>query len=88
MSRNHYKLMEIINEWIFHTKKLKEIVSFLYSNTELFEEKYEKDFDQDLFDFFSGKITRYSKEINQLDEVLEERKRKILTEIQVKERGF
>lgn len=61
---------EIIAEWINVNEKMKEINSYIFNNTELFEQKYESDYRTDLFKFFAGKITRYSRDYNQLMELL------------------
>lgn len=70
MKTNEEILEEMIAEWIYHTNKLKEINQFLFNKTELYEGKYQSDFNNELFRFFAGKITRFSKDINQLNALL------------------
>lgn len=66
-------LIELINSWLFHNNKLREITQYLYKSTELFERKYEDEFNHDLYDFFSGKITTYSRQENILRQLLDDK---------------
>ena len=72
------KCKEGIAEWINTNEKLKEINNYLFENTELFEQKYEDEYRTELYKFFAGKITRFSRDYNQLMELLEQQE---ITEI-------
>ena len=63
MRQETYKL---IAEWLYHNDKMKEINKYLFNHTELFEEIYCSDFNNDIFRFFAGKITRYAKDVNEI----------------------
>lgn len=62
--------LEIINEWLYHNEKMKEINKYLFDHTELYEQKYMTDFRDDLFRFFAGKITRFSTDHNKIYKIL------------------
>lgn len=62
--------LEIINEWLYHNEKMKEINKYLFDHTELYEQKYMTDFRDDLFRFFAGKITRFSTDHNKIYKML------------------
>lgn len=78
--------LEIINEWLYHNNKMKEINSILFNRTELYEQKYMTDFRDELFRFFAGKITRFSKDYNKIYELLTKEERKRLQIIKMKRR--
>lgn len=63
---NKEKKLFLIAKWLEYNDKQKEITKYLYNHTELFEGKYEDDYETKLFNFFAGKITRYSKDYNTL----------------------
>lgn len=56
----------LITKWIQLNQEIKEINKYLFDHTELFEEKYCVDFNEDLFRFFAGKLNRYARDYNQL----------------------
>lgn len=62
-----------ISKWKLYNNKLREVNKYLYENTELFEnysKQYLHYFDDDLHNFFAKKITRFSKEENELNRLL------------------
>lgn len=80
------KLLELIKEWLHHNDKLRQINKYLYDHTELFENKYEMDFQTDKHNFFAKKITRYTKEENELIKLLNDKELKELRYKQLIER--
>lgn len=64
------KAIRVIKSWIDANEKLKKINSYLYNNTELFEERYEQDYREELFRFFAGKIVRFTKDYNELMQLI------------------
>ncbi len=77
---------ELIAEWIYHNEKLREINKYLFDHTELFEELYCSDFNNDLFRFFAGKITRYGRDYNELYKKLTSEQRKELNRVKLMRR--
>lgn len=67
---NKKKLMLALNKWLYHNNKMREINKYLYDHTELFEAQRIEDYKEELFSFFAGKITRYTKDENNLYEKL------------------
>lgn len=59
-------LAKAIVKWMYHNEKLKQINSYLYNNTELFEQDKMSDYMEDLYAFFAAKITRFTKDHNDL----------------------
>lgn len=84
---NENDLLELINTWMFHNNKLREITQYLYKSTELFERKYEDEFNHDLYDFFAGKITIYSRQQNILMGLLSEKQIAKINYMRLIERG-
>ncbi len=74
------KLIFLIKEYLHHIDKLRELISYLYNHTELFEKRYEQDYQHDLFDYFASKINLMSKYENTL--------LKIMTEKQIEELNY
>lgn len=70
MWNNEEELLILINEWLFHNNKMKEINNYLYNHTELFNGKYPTDYKDDLFRYFAGKITRYTRDYNTIYSML------------------
>lgn len=54
------ELAIIIAKWLNKNQELREINKYLYEHTELFEKKYEKDYQTDLWKCFANKICRYT----------------------------
>lgn len=81
-----------ITGWIAETKKLKDINHYLYEHTELFENGYESEFDELLHNFFAKKITRYTKELNELYLLVPDNIREVvqknLRELEKKDKGL
>ena len=71
--------LEIIAEWLYHNEKMKEINKYLFDHTELYEQKYMTD----LFRFFAGKITRFSKDYNKIYELLNKNEKQRLNKIRM-----
>lgn len=63
----------LINKWRKLNFEMQEINKYLYDHTELFEQKYEDEFMEDLFRFFAGKITSYARNENELQKRLNEK---------------
>lgn len=78
--------LEMIAEWLYHNEKMKEVNSILFNNTQYFEQKYMTDYRDDIFRFFAGKITRFSKDYNKIYEMLTTDERKKLNVIKAKRR--
>lgn len=78
--------LEMISEWLYHNEKLKEINKYLFNHTELYEQKYMTDFRDELFRFFAGKITRFSKDYNKIYSMLSKEEIKELNKIRIKRR--
>lgn len=78
--------LEMINEWLYHNEKMKEINSILFNRTEFFEQKYMVDYRDDLFRFFAAKITRFSKDYNKIYSMLNKEEIKRLNTIKAKRR--
>lgn len=55
-----------IKIWIYKNDDLRLANKWLYEHTEYFERGYESDFDEKLHHFFAKKITRFTKEYNEL----------------------
>jgi len=55
---------------------MQQITKYLYDHTELFEEKYENEYNHELYKFFSGKCNRYSKDHNTLMELMTPKQKK------------
>lgn len=66
MYRMKEELSRLIAEWIITNNKLRELNKYLYENTELFERDKMNEFPQLLYNFFAGKITRFSRDENEL----------------------
>lgn len=79
------KCMKAINKWLYYNEKLKEINNYLYTNTELFEQEKMYEYRESLFRFFAGKITRFSKDYNELMEKLSPIERKKMYELKIME---
>lgn len=77
---NQDKLIFLIKEYLHHNNKMRELTSYLYNHTELFEAKYESDYNHNLYDYFASKINLASKYENTL--------MKLLTEKQVEELNY
>lgn len=80
--------LRLINEWLYHNEKMREINKYLFNHTELYENQYMTDFEDDVFRFFAGKIARYSKDYNTLYKLLKEKDIKELNRIKIMERKF
>lgn len=80
-----YELLKIVNKWLYHNEKMREINKYLYEHTELFEKEYMSDFPEELYAFFAGKITRFTNDYNRLKERLSERQIRILNKIKLLE---
>lgn len=52
--------------WIRTNRALMQLNKRLYERTELYEHGYERNFDEDLHNFFAKKITRFKKDENEL----------------------
>lgn len=68
--RNDEKLLVLIAQWMYYNEKLAEVNKYLFNHTELFEKRYCSDFQNDLFRFFAGKITRFTNENNKIRKLL------------------
>lgn len=66
LSTNENTLALYIAAWIKANRTLKEFNHILYERTELYEHGYERNFNEKLHNFFAKKITRFSKEENEL----------------------
>lgn len=78
MKSKEDELFELIAKWVDTNNIQRKIIKYLYEHTELFEQKYESDYYYELYSFFSGKITRCSRDHNKLMEILnEQQKRKL-----------
>lgn len=64
--RDKEELMQYVSEWLILNEKMRKINKYLYEHTELFENSYELEFEQDLWSFFAGKITRFTKDYNEI----------------------
>lgn len=62
------ELAIVIGKWITTNQKLKEINKYLYEHTELFECKYEQDYQTELYNCFAKKITRFTKDEKEIYE--------------------
>lgn len=83
---NENLLLELIVEWMYHNEKLKEINKYLYEHTELFERRYENNYNFDLYDFFAGKITTFTRNYNELTKKLSKEQIKKIRIIELKRR--
>lgn len=79
------KTLKILNKWIKLNSQLRELNSYIYNETELFEEKNMMDYRENLFNFFAGKITRFTKDENKLKELLSPTERKRMYEMKIME---
>ncbi|UPW40949.1 hypothetical protein [Sigmofec virus UA08Rod_6044] len=79
------KNLKIIAKWIKINKKLKEINDYIYKHTEIFEEKYTSEYREELFNFFAGKITRFTKDHNKLMNLLKEKEKDTIHYINLEE---
>lgn len=75
--------LECINEWLYHNEKMKEVNQYLFNHTELYEQRYTTEFREDLFRFFAGKITRFSKDYNKIYNMLTSEERQQLQKIKM-----
>lgn len=64
------KLMKAISKWLYYNNKMREINKYLYDHTELYETKRIDEYKEEIFSYFAGKITRYTKDENNLYERL------------------
>lgn len=64
------KKNKYIYKWLYYNNKLREINKYLFEHTELYEQKYTTDFEEELFNFFAGKIQRYTRDENKLRSLL------------------
>ena len=80
------KLLKYINEWLYLNDKMRKINQILFNHTELYERKYTQDFEDSLFRFFAGKITRYTREENQIRKMLTPKQTELMHEIEIFER--
>lgn len=64
------KKNKYIYKWLYYNNKLREINKYLFEHTELYEQKYMTDFEEELFNFFAGKIQRYTRDENKLRSLL------------------
>lgn len=83
---NENLLLELIVEWMHHNDKLREINKYLYEHTELFEKKYENQYNFDLYDFFAGKITTFTRNYNELTKKLNKEQIKKIRILELKRR--
>lgn len=83
---NENLLLELIVEWMYHNEKLREINKYLYEHTELFEKRYENNYNFDLYDFFAGKITTFTRNYNELTKRLSKEQIKKVRLIELKRR--
>lgn len=63
-------LKDLVEIWIQENEYLKQINHELYTHTELFENGYERDFDEKLHNFFAKKITRFERDKQELWKLL------------------
>ena len=80
------KLLKYINEWLYLNDKMRKINQILFNHTELYERKYTQDFEDSLFRFFARKITRYTREENQIRKMLTPKQTELMHEIEIFER--
>lgn len=78
--------LEMIAEWLYHNDKMKEINSILFNNTQFYEQRYMTEFRDDIFRFFGGKITRFTKDYNKIYSMLNKDEIKKLNIIKAKRR--
>lgn len=64
--RKNKKLAKALNKWLKCNEELRKINSYLYEHTELFEQDNMFDYNDELYAFFAGKITRFTREQNEL----------------------
>lgn len=64
------KKNKYIYKWLYYNNKLREVNKYLFEHTELYEQKYMTDYDEELFNFFAGKIQRYTRDENKLRSLL------------------
>lgn len=83
MLNREEKLIKYIAKWIELNEKMREINKYLYEHTELFEAKRIEDYNEELFAFFAGKITRYTKDYNTLLERMTFKQNMMLKEFQL-----
>ena len=62
---------ELIALWLNTNDKLRQINKIIYNKTELFEQKYMTEYRQELFSYFAAKITRYTRDENELYKLLD-----------------
>lgn len=79
------ELLKVINKWLYHNEKLRQINKYLYEHTELFEQQYMTDYLDELYAFFAGKITRFTRDYNLLTSKLSQKQLKKLRQIQILE---
>lgn len=74
------KKNKYIYKWLHYNDKLREINKYLFEHTELFEQKYMTDYEEELFNFFAGKIQRFTKDENKLKSLLKQSDRQEILE--------
>lgn len=67
---NKETYIKLVKQWLYHNSKCREINKYLYEHTEFFENQTMLDYAEEQFNFFAGKITRYTKDENRLKETL------------------
>lgn len=77
------RLLKIIIKYLKLEEEQQKLIKFAYDNTEIFEQKYMIDFPDELFRFFSGKITRYATEYNKIMNLLPEKAINQMKEIEL-----
>lgn len=82
---NQQRMLILTHNYFKNLEKNEEIIKYLYNHTELFETKYMKDFPEELFRFWAGKIGTYARQRNKLLSLLNNKQIEELKEIELLE---
>lgn len=56
----------LFEKFLYHTEILKGLTKLIFNSTELFENKYMDEYDWIQFKYFSKRLTKYGRDINEL----------------------
>ena len=77
------KLLKTAIKYFKNLEENEKIIKYLYENTELFEQKYMDDFQEELFRFFTGKIGTFARQRNTFLNLLNDKQLKKFKELEI-----
>lgn len=86
-NKQEYKL-KLMNKYLYHLEILKNLNRIIYNSTEFFENKKMIEYNFKQWKYFSKRLTRYGKDINELNNLLNDDEKIDINRINLKRSKF